>query len=541
VTETTLEASVREVWTEVLGVADVDATTPFFELGGDSVGAMQVVSRLRARYGALSMRTFMAAPTIAGLIAFLDGATPRKRTPVRQAPVAVNEVARYPLSRAQRQMWDIANHLPDVPLFVVAGALRVDGPLDVAVLQRTFTELTMRHEALRARFEDTGDGPVQVVEPQGTVTVEVEDLTDEERPERRCEKLMGAATREALPVDTAPLLRVVVYRLADDRHVLFFNAHHIVCDGQSLAVLQSDVARLYREIAGGAPAPRPVPIGSGRLARDRADWLTTDDAARQREFWLDKLAAPWPTLADGPGSRFAGAGEASLAQRMRSATTSAKLSADDMALVRAAARKHGMTEFMVVLAGYAATLGEWSGQDDIRVATMLANRAEPGMAEVVGLVTNAVVLRMRLDTKDPVAIGTQARDVCADAFEHQQLPYEEVLAELNDRHPKAGPVFEAMLVAEKEIDAVTPDDGLVFAPYESDRNVLGGQVAANGSGFVLDVLPIGDESLCTLRFKPATTSRELAAELLDAIVAAVRATATALTEAGTLMHAGDRS
>ena len=525
---TTLEASVREVWTEVLGVADVDATTPFFELGGDSVGAMQVVSRLRARYGALSMRTFMAAPTIAGLVEVLDGVAPRKPG-AKRAPVVVDEVARYPLSRAQRQMWDIANHLPDVPLFVVAGALRLDGPLDIAVLQRTFAELARRHEALRTRFEDTGDGPVQVVEPTGTLTVEVEDLTGAEHPDRRCEKLMATATRVALPVDTAPLLRVVVYRLAEDRHVLFFNAHHIVCDGQSLAVLQSDVARIYREIAaGGAPASRPLPIGSGRLAKDRADWLTTEDAARQRAFWLDRLAAPWPALADGPGSRFAGAGEASLAQRMRSATTSAKLTAGDMALVRAAARRHGMTEFMVVLAGYAATLGEWSGQDDIRIATMLANRAEPGMAEVVGLVTNAVVLRMRLTGKDPVAIGTQARDVCADAFEHQQLPYEEVLAELNDRHPKAGPVFEAMLVAEKEIDAVTPDDGLVFAPYESDRNVLGGQVAANGSGFVLDVLPIGDESLCTLRFKPATTSKELAAELLAAILDAVRATATAL-------------
>lgn len=537
-TASSLETSVREVWTEVLGITDVDAATPFFEAGGDSVTAMQVVSRLRARYGALSMRTFMAAPTIEGLAKALDDAapTPSSVTPAPPVAAPAEELARYPLSRAQRQMWEIASRVPDVALFAVAGALRADGPLDLAVLKRTFAELAIRHEALRTRFEDTGDGPVQVVEPRVTVTVEVEDLTADEHPDRRCEKLMGAAAKVALPLDHAPLMRVVVYRLAEDRHVIFFNVHHIVCDGQSLTLLQSDAARIYREIAAdGAPAPRPVPLGSGRLAKDRTDWLATDEGVRQREFWLDRLAPPWPVLADGSDSRFAEVGSASIVQRMRSATVSAKLSTEDMQLVRAAARKHGMTEFMLVLAGYAATLGEWSGLDDIRVATMVANRVEPGMDEVVGLVTNTVVLRMRLGDTDPVAVSRQAREVCADAFENQQLPFDEVLAEFHERHPKAGAVFEAMLVGQEEIAPVAPNDGLVFAPYESERNVLGGQVAASPTGFVLDLLPIGDELLFTLRYKPATTTPEMATELLAAITTAVRTTATAMfTHAGGL-------
>ncbi|GGT44147.1 hypothetical protein GCM10010207_50470 [Streptomyces atratus] len=524
-----LETSVREVWTEVLGITDIDATTSFFDAGGDSLTAMQVVSRLRARHGTLSMRAFMAAPTIAGLANALDGAA--APAPSAVVPTPPETVTRHPLSLAQRQMWEIANQLPGVGLFGMAGALRADGPLDRALLERTFAELATRHEALRTRIEDTGDGPVQVVEPHVTITVDVEDLTADEHPARRCEKLMAAAAREPLPLDQAPLMRVVVHRLAVDRHVIYLNIHHIVCDGWSLTLLLSDAARIYRELAAdGAPAPRQVPRGSGRLAKDRADWLATGEAARQREFWLDRLTPPWPALADEPDSRFAELGTASFVQRLRSASTRATLPADDMRTVRAAARKHGMTDFMLVLGAYAATLRAWSGQDDIRVATMLANRVEPGLDEVVGLVANTVVLRMQLDDADPVAVSRQAREVCVAALDNQELPFEEVLAEIRERHPDAGPVFEAMLVAQEETAAVTPEDGLVFAPYQSERDVLGARVVATASDFVVGIAPVGGELLFELRYKPATTSKELATELLTAITTAVRATAAALLE-----------
>ncbi|WP_236243925.1 non-ribosomal peptide synthetase [Streptomyces sp. CC210A] len=527
---TAVEAGIREIWTEVLGVTDIDAHTPFFDAGGDSLTAMQVVSRLRARHGDLSMRAFMAEPTIRGLANLLGGAT-APTTPAT-TPAVVESAARYPLSRAQRQMWDVAGQLPGIGLFAMAGALHAEGPLEITVLERTFAELSSRHEALRTRFEDTDVGPVQVVEPHIAISVDVEDHTADEHPARRCEQRMAAAAREALPLDHAPLLRVVVHRIGEDRHVIFVNVHHIVCDGRSLSMLLSEAALIYREIAAnGAPAPRPVPSGSGSLAADRAAWLSTDEGVRQREFWLDRLEAPFPALADGPGSRFAELNtQASFVQRLRSAVTRTTLAADDVRAVRAAARRHGMTDFMLVLGAYATTLGAWSGQDDIRIATMLANRVEPGMDEVVGLVTNTVVLRMRLDDTDPVAVGRQAREVCVDALDHQELPFEEVLAAVQDRAPGEGSVFEAVLVGQEEVGIVAPDDGLVFTPYAPGSDVLSAQIVATESSFVLGLVPAGDALVFELRYKPATVSKEFAAELLQAITTAVRTTATALLE-----------
>jgi aryl carrier-like protein len=531
-----LEDSVREVWTEVLGIADIDATIPFFDAGGDSLTAMQVVSRICARHGTMSMRMFMSAPTIAGMAKALEAAAAStssgRPTSSVVTPTASGTVARYPLSRAQRQMWDIAQRLPDLGFFITAGVLHVDGPLDLGVLERTFAELAIRHEALRTRFEDAGDGPVQVVEPHVTVTIEVEDHTADADPVRRCEERLAVAGREAVPLDRAPLMRVVVHRVAADRHVLFLSVHHIVSDGQSLTVLQSDIARIYHEIvADGAPTPRPVPPGSGRLTAELAEWLATGEAARQREFWLDRLTPPFPRLVDGPGSRFAELATASFMQRLRSTPTYARLSAEDMRSVRAGARKHGISDFMLLLGAYAATLRAWSGQDDIRVATALANRIGPGMDEVVANLANTIVLRLWLRDTDPVAVSQQAREVCIDAFENQRLPFEEVLAALHDRHPDAGPMFDAMLVMHNRIDPVRPDGGVLFAPYVSDREVLGAKVVAPTCDFVVSAVPVGAELQFELRYKPAITSGKLATELLDAVTAAIRTTAEALLAA----------
>jgi hypothetical protein len=534
-----LEESVREVWTEVLGVPGIGATTSFFDAGGDTLAAMRMVSRLHARHGGMSMRAFMAAPTIAGLADVLVGAPPESDRPAgppgeaaSPGPTSADTAARYPLTRAQRQMWDIASRLPGVGLFIVASLLRADGPLDPAILERVFAVLAERHEALRTRFEDTADGPVQVVEPRVTIAVELVDHTGADDPVLSAEKAMALAGREALPLDHAPLLRVVVHRIAAERHVLFLGMHHIVCDGQSLTMLEAEAARSYQEIvARGAPVPRPVPIGSGRLAQERSAWLATDEAARQREFWLERLAPPYPALADGPGSRFAGPGDTTFKQRMRSAGVEAWLSAEDMRAVGAAAGAHGMTDFMLVLGAYAATLRQWSGLTDIRIATALANRAGPGMDEVVGFLANTIVLRLRVDDTDPVAVSRQAREVCIDAFENQELPFEEMLAELHHRHPGAGALFDAMLVAQNEIAPVSPHEGLLLEPYEPGHNVLGAAVVATACAFVLTIMPVGEELQCQLRYQPATTSAEQATELLAAILQAVRATAAALRAA----------
>jgi len=532
---------VTAVWADVLGPGAYGPETDFFAAGGSSLTAMQVVSRLRARHGALSMGAFVATPTPAGVAAALAQAPPAQASPANPADRADpadgadRGPRRFPLSRAQHQMWTIATRLPGVPLFGMPGALRADGPLDIAVLARVFDSLVDRHDALRTRVEVVDGTPVQVVEPHAEPRVETVDLRDHPDPAARCEDLMAAAAREAMSLDHAPLLRVVVYRLAADQHVVYLNIHHFVCDGWSLSLLMTEAATTYRDLVTGGGADRPPAAGSAELTAARVVWTGGPEAERQRDHWLDRLAPPWAALSAVEGSRFRDSSRLSVVERFRSASCRLRVDAGTVAAARDAARRHGLTEFMVLLAAYAATLREWSGQHDIRVATQLANRLRPEVERVVGLVANTVVLRMDIggDCRTDhgvVELARQARRVCLAAYEHQEYPFEDLLAALTDRHGRdhTAALFEVMLVMQEEMRGVDLPDGLCLAPYESDRGTFGTAVAATTCDLVLGVAPVGEELLLDLRYKPALTGRAEAVELLGDIAATLAAIGKAL-------------
>lgn len=528
-----LERQVRKVWEEVLGPGDVGQDASFFDAGGDSIAAMRMVSRLRAEHGALSMGTFLREPTVAGLVRALSVPANGRQTPA-PAPVQLAGGPRsYPLSRAQRQMWSIVSRLPGLPLFGMPGAVQVDGPLDPGLLTATLRSLVRRHEALRTRILATGTEPCQVIEPDAELPVEHVDLSGQTAPLAVCERLMAAAARMPIPLDRAPLMRAVVYRITGELHVIYLNIHHIVCDGWSLSLLLREAERTYRALAAGADGPDlPEAPGYGELVLAQLAWERSPEAERDRAYWAGRLAPPWPRLSAGPGSRFTDAGQVPLTRQLRSATCQRRLDRATRASVRAAARRHGLTDFMVVATGYAATLRSWSAQRDMRIGTILANRARPGADQVIGLVANSAVLRLDVAADvGPAELSRQVRDVCIDAHEHQELVFEDVLDALNTRYPAAertGPLFEAMLVMQEEITAVDPAEGLRFSPYRVEGNLLGSPVAVTTCDFLLNVAPSDGELVLTMQYRPAMTDSAVAAGFLDDIAATLAATAEAM-------------
>jgi amino acid adenylation domain-containing protein len=519
-----LEPEVQAVWTAVLGPGDYPADLSFFTVGGSSLTAMQVVSRLRKHHGALSMRDFLAAPTIAGLAAALAAA--RTTGPAASVDTVEGAVNRYPTTPAQRQMWLVSRRLPGVPLFGMPGALLVRGPLDTDRLTRTLAALTRRHQALRTRIDVTADDePELVVEPHVEVTLPTVDLSGEPDPDAACERRLAAIVREPIDLGRAPLMRAVVYRLAADRHVVYLDVHHLVCDGWSMALLLREAAETYA--APDAAAARPPAAGHGELLRARVGWTGSPDADRQRAYWRDRLAPPWPDLADPPGSRFRELSEAPFVQRLRSASVVRRLNRSAVALLRHGAARHGLTEFMVLLSGLAATLRAWSGEPDVRVATQLANRTDPELESLIGLAVNTVVLRLSVpDRPDPLALARQVRQVCLDAYANQELPFEDILAEWEPT--AAGPLYRVMLVMQQETPTLWLDGSPTFSAYRPDRDVLNSGIAATTADFLLGVTPIDGELALTVRYQPATTDFRFATELLSDVASAVTAIAEAL-------------
>ncbi|MGH3731320.1 MAG: condensation domain-containing protein, partial [Micromonosporaceae bacterium] len=535
------ETFVRQAWVEVLGTGEFGTTDNFFDIGGDSLAAMRMVARLRVRYPDLAMGAFLREPTVAALSLILGtpAGTNRSDHPYTtsddltgdgkppQPAMSADGSRQYPLSPAQLQMWSIASRLPGVPLFGIPGALQADGPLDPELLERSLGLLVRRHDALRTRVLATDAGPVQVVEPGAELPLSYVDLTGSADPVAEGERLMAAAVREPIALDRAPMLRATAYRIAEDRHLLYFNIHHMVCDGWSLSLLLADVARIYRALETGAdiPAAGPGPDAAELVAAGLA-WRDSTEARRQRAYWTERLAPPWPALADGPGSRFSAAQPASAIDRLRSRTCRRTLDVATTAAFRAAARRLGLTDFMAVATAYALTLRSWSGQSDIRIGTVLANRARPGTEGVVGLVANSAVLRIPAADAEPAELAARVRATCEGAYANQEVGFEDILEGLDSDHPEAkgsGPLFEVMLVMQEEIRVADPADGLRFAPYRATTDVLGAPVAVTTCDFLLNVTPWDGELLLSLQYRPATTDRATAVALLDDLAAQLAA------------------
>jgi amino acid adenylation domain-containing protein len=483
--DTATERAVAAIFAEVLGAARVGAADEFFALGGHSLSAMHVCTHLRDRLGVeLPLRALFENPTVRGLAARVDAA-PRADDaqapviPLRRVPRRVDAVASggadgapaaegvdayvVPASFSQQRLWMLDRMDPGSALYAVPVAVRIRGALDAEALQRALDELAARHESLRTVFRWMDGGTAQVVLPAGSLPVRVVDLSRIDADAREGEVRRRLADEAARPFDLAagPLVRVRLYRLDADEHVLLLNLHHVVTDGWSNGVLLRELEALYGAFARGLASPLPAPA---LQYADYAEWqrerLRGAVYDRQLAYWTQALAGA-PARLELPTDRPRPA-----AWRGAGAVERFRLPAEVAEAVEALARAEECTPFTVLLAVFQALLGRYARQDDVVVGTPVANRARPETRDVVGFFVNTLALRGDL-SGDPGfrALLHRVRDATLGAFAHQEMPFERLVDELKvPRSAAHAPVFQAMFILQTAGDDRARLPGLAVEP-----------------------------------------------------------------------------
>ncbi|HEX8393776.1 MAG TPA: non-ribosomal peptide synthase/polyketide synthase [Longimicrobium sp.] len=442
------EAAVTEIWAEVLG-RDADRIEPdadFFSVGGHSLRATQVLSRIRSRLGvALPIRDFFAAPTVAALAAGVEAARPSAAAAVaekaEEEPRAVYPPGIYPLTFPQQRLWVLSQLGSTVP-YNLPGVLRLVGPLDEWALERALDEIVRRHEPLRTRIERRGDEPVQVVQPPRPVRLRAEEVRVQhgERVEDAFRRMAEEEALRPFPAE-GPFFRVRLVRAADEDHLLLWTMHHVVSDGWSIGIFRGEMATLYRAFAAGDASPLPaLPLSYGEHAAEQRRTLAGEEMDAQVAWWAGRLGGA-PALLELP------------ADRPRPATPSGEGSSVPFAIpgeaaarVGELAQRTGTTPFMVLLAAFQVLLARWSGQDDVVVGTPIANRTRPEVEGLIGFFANTLALRGDL-SGDPSFRGLLARvrEMTLGAYDHQDVPFERVVEALQpERTLSHNPVFQAM-------------------------------------------------------------------------------------------------
>lgn len=380
------------------------------------------------------------------------------------APIEPRDRAeRTPLSAVQNSLWLHQRTHPTSTSYNGCLVVRVAGPLDVPALRAATDRLVRTHEILRTTYRVDDDGiPYQVVSDSPVPELPVRDLTGTS-PELRDARAERRGVRLAsTPFDLARErpVRFELVRFADDDHAFVQVVHHIAWDGGTWGVLSRDLARFYRESPGGVAgfeeaAPRvqyadfaAAEAAGGSVAPPGADASGASGVA----FWRDRLSPP-PAVPDLPAS-----GPRSVRGDERGGRRVRHFDPELGKRLEAFAAEAGVTAFTVALAAFTTVVHRYTGATDLPVGTLVMDRSDPDAARLVGNFGNTVVLRADLASDEaPLTfrqLTLRLRDVCADAFAHQDVPFDRVLDAVRPpRRPGRPPLFDVMFgMLTRELD-----------------------------------------------------------------------------------------
>ncbi|MFI1459233.1 non-ribosomal peptide synthetase [Nocardia carnea] len=429
------EQLIASCFADILGVQDVGRADDFFALGANSMDAAQLAARLAGALRiAVSVREIFDAPTVAELAEVVSGRPVTDGARIGQGP----RPDRLPLSPAQQRMWLRNQADPEAPVDNMAAAVRISGSLDIAALRTALGDIVGRHESLRTRYPVVDGSPAQLICAPDAAAVLADPITV---PAADLDREIIAMARRGFDVSAEIPLRAALFALGPGEHVLAYVVHHISADGWSARPFIADLMTAYAARARGVePEWQPLPAQFAEAARWQSDRLGAPAdprslRARQSRFWQETLAGvpeELPLPVDRPRSS---------ASSWEGGRWRFVVDADLAAGLTALARTRQATLFMAAHAVFAVLLARMTDSDDICVGTPVAGRPMAEFDGLVGMFVNTLTLRSVIDGDRGFAdILTDVRRIDLAAFEHADLPFEEVVQVLarpagSGRHP----------------------------------------------------------------------------------------------------------
>ncbi|CCG40380.1 type I polyketide synthase [Magnetospirillum molischianum] len=469
---TPVEARLAEIWAEILGLKRVGVVSPFFEIGGDSLRAIRVISRINQAFDAtITIGLFFERPTIRLLAESLSAGAASGSGPIPTVPEAPD----YPVSYAQRRLWILDQLWTSGAAYNLSAAYLLSGSFDVAAFERAFAALVRRHEALRTVFVaagddgDAGQTVRQKVLADPVTSVGLTDLRDESDPEAAARLLAERDAETPFDLATGPLLRAQVLVVGHDRHVLLVSIHHIVSDAASVAIMVDEVLTLYRaetEAGGVDPLP-PLRIHY----KDYAAWdnarIAGAEAQRDLEYWRTQLAGPLVPLdlpLDHPRPAL---------PQFRGGRVTRPLDPRLVEALRQFVRVRQGTLFMVAVALVKTLLFRITGQTDIIVGSPIASRDREELRDQIGFYVNTLALRDRVTAEDGFApLFERVKATIAAALEHRAYPFDRLVEELGlPRDLSRTPVFDVAVVLQDGIQRGLTLSGLAVEDFHEQRSI----------------------------------------------------------------------
>src|SRR5215470_5272126 len=374
--------------------------------------------------------------------------------------------ASAPLSFAQQRLWFLNQLEPASPIYNESRAIRLRGSLDVESLQKSLNRIVARHDVLRTNFIMLDGNPQQTITDSRAVELPVIDLRSCRDIDRESEahRLLTDVIRRPFDLSRDLLLRVLLLRLAEQEHILLFVQHHIASDGWSTSIFWRELTALYEAFTSGRPDPlSELPIQYADYALWQRDRLSGETLEGQLAYWRKQLEnlAPLQLTPDRtrPGADdYAGDRQTFLIPQ------------EVIDGLRRVSRDEGVTLFMTLLAAFQTLLHRYTGQNDIAVGSPIAGRTHPEVEGLIGFFVNTLVLRTEVSGHLTFRqFLARVREVAWGAYQHQELPFEKLVAELQpDRNLGRNPLFQVIFAFQNVPRQTMALPGLQVSQVEID-------------------------------------------------------------------------
>lgn len=399
------------------------------------------------------------------------------------------------LSYAQQRMWFLWQLDPHSAAYNLPMAVRLTGELQAQALEQAFSLLAARHECLRATFGQEGERAFQRVAEPEALTLSLTDLTAVPANQRwtLAQQHMMAEATQAFDLEHGPLLSLRLLRLAEQEHVLLLTLHHIIADGWSMNILIDEFMRTYDAlVAGREPSLPALTVHYRDYALWQRSWLEAGERERQLEYWRAQLGDEHPVL-ELPTDRAYPAQSSHQGARLETVIDAALRQE-----LKSLAQRQGVTLFVVLLAAFKTLLHRYSGQTDIRVGGLIANRTRSETEGLIGFFVNTQILRSEVTAQTRFAELLQSlREAALGAQVHQELPFDALIEALQPaRSQSHNPLFQVMFNHQPlvtDLQHVQLESGLQVGYLTEEQLAGSGRQHAATSDLMLDTREEGEQ------------------------------------------------
>lgn len=485
------EKILEKIWKELLNIEKVSINSSFFDLGGDSLCSIKLVSEVYTNFKTkINIKDIFNYPTIRELGKYIDSniANVSNEEIINKAPVSSS----YPLSSSQKRIYVTVNMEPNSTSYNTPGAIVFDKCPDVEKLKEVINTLLNKHCSFKTFFTLENSDVVQKVVDKVDFNLDV--IKNEKKD---FEKLFEEFVKP-FDLSTPPLFRGKLYIFDDNSSALLVDMHHIICDGHSVSIFINEFCKLYNN--------SQIEDNTNLDYIDYAVWennnIKSEKYSLDKKYWVNQFKDELPTL--NMPTTYSRPGIQSFEGSKINKTVSINNKIEEFC------KKNSVTPFMFLLSAYYILLYKYTNQNDIIVGSPIIGRKNKSLYNIIGMFVNTLALRAKIDSKSSFEDFLRIISLnCFNAFDHQTYPFDELVKSLDiPRDVSRNPLFDTMLTYQNNENVEINLDGVKSSHMAYDNHT-------SKFDFSIEFIPNDNDLNITLEYCTKLFSKEFMEVFLE--------------------------